>query len=105
MSEGSVLSLSGERKISILTHSVPAIQIEVSRLLPGTVSHLVSQAQGTFSDPIFWRQYSDLGFVFDDLSEVITEVRLILVDSSGKNQYTVFDFAPLLSSGALPHGL
>jgi uncharacterized protein YfaS (alpha-2-macroglobulin family) len=105
ISEGSVLSLSGEKKISILTRNVPAIQIEVSRLLPGTVSHLVSQTQGTFSDPTFWRQYSDLGFGFDDLSEVISEVRLVPVDNSGKNQYTVFDFAPLLSSGALPHGL
>ena len=35
ISEGSVLSLSGEKKISILTRNVPAIQIEVSRLLPG----------------------------------------------------------------------
>ena len=105
ISEGSVLSLSGEKKISILTRNVPAIQIEVSRLLPGTVSHLVSQTQGTFSDPTFWRQYGELGFGFDDLSEVISEVRLLPADSSGKNQYTVFDFAPLLSSGALPHGL
>src|SRR6266481_5517740 len=74
MSEGSVLSLSGERKISILTHSVPAIQIEVSRLLPGTVSHLVSQSEGTFSNPSFG-QYSASQFGFDDLSEVISEVR------------------------------
>ena len=29
ISEGSVLSLSGEKKISILTRNVPAIQIEV----------------------------------------------------------------------------
>ncbi len=105
ISEGSVLSLSGEKKISILTRNVPAIQIEVSRLLPGTVSHLVSQTQGTFSDPTFWRHYGALGFGFDDLSEVVSEVRVLPADSSGKNQYTVFDFAPLLSSGALPHGL
>jgi len=32
-------------------------------------------------------------------------VREIPADLSGKNQYTVFDFGPLLSSGALPHGL
>jgi len=104
ISEGSVLSLSGEKKISILTRNVPAIRIEVSRLLPGTVSHLVSQSQGNFSDPS-WRQYGDLGFGFDDLSEVISEVRLLPAEPSGKNQYSVFDFAPMLSSGALPHGL
>jgi uncharacterized protein YfaS (alpha-2-macroglobulin family) len=101
ISEGSVLSLSGEKKISILTRNVPAIQIEVSRLLPGSVSHLVSQTQGTFSAPT----YSNSTFGFDDLSEVISEVRQLPADPSGKNQYTVFDFGPLLSSGALPHGL
>jgi alpha-2-macroglobulin len=105
ISEGSVLSLSGEKKISILTRNVPAIQIEVSRLLPGTVSHLVSQTEGTFSDPTFWRQYGNSTFGFDDLSEVFSEVRQLPAEPSGKNQYTVFDFAPLLSSGALPHGL
>jgi alpha-2-macroglobulin len=105
ISEGSVLSLSGEKKISILTRNVAAIRIEVSRLLPGTVSHLVSQSQGTFSDPTFWRQYGDLGFGFDDLSEVTSEVRQLPAEPSGKNQYSVFDFGPLLSSGALPHGL
>ncbi|MGC2303302.1 alpha-2-macroglobulin [Candidatus Binatus sp.] len=105
ISEGSVLSLSGEKKISILTRNVPAIQIEVSRLLPGSVSHLVSQTEGTFSDPTFWRQYGNSTFGFDDLSEVISQVRELPAEPSGKNQYTVFDFGPLQSSGALPHGL
>jgi alpha-2-macroglobulin len=105
VSEGSVLSLSGEKKISILTRNVPAIQIEVSRLLPGSVSHLVSQSAGNFSDPTFWRQYGNSAFGFDDLSEVISQVRQLPAEPSGKNQYSVFDFAPLLSSGALPHGL
>lgn len=103
ISEGSVLSLPGEKKISILTRNVPAIRIEVSRLLSGTVSHLVSQTQGSFSNPTFWSQSGNFGF--DDLSEVISEVRVLPAEPSGKNEYTVFDFAPLLSSGALPHGL
>ena len=105
ISEGSVLSLSGEKKISILTRNVPALKIEVSRLLPGSVSHLVSQTQGNFSDPAFWNQYGQSAFGFDDLSEVFNDVRVLPADPTGKNQYTVFDFAPLLASGALPHGL
>ena len=103
VSEGSVLSLSGEKKISILTRSVDSIHIEVSRLLPGTVSHLVSQTNGTFSNPDFG--YSRMQFGFDDLAEVISQVRQLPSDPTGKNQYSVFDFAPMLSSGALPHGL
>ncbi len=34
-----------------------------------------------------------------------SEVRRIGADSSGRNQYMVFDFGPMLSSGAMPHGL
>ena len=88
VSQGSVLSLSGEKKISILTRSgTGAIHIEVSRLLPGSVSHLVSQTSGTFSNPDFG--YSRMQFGFDDLAEVISEVREIPPDLAGKNQYKI----------------
>src|SRR5260370_27213069 len=100
-SEGSVLSLTGEKKIAIVSRGVESMEIEVSRLLPGSVSHLVSQSQGSFSEPTFWR--SDFGF--DDLSQVFTEVRPLRVDPTGAPQYSIFDFGPLLSSGALPRGL
>ena len=105
VSEGSLLSLSGEKKISILTRNVDAIKIEVSRVLPGSVSHLVSQSGGTFSNPEFAGYYQGGGFGFDDLSEVFSEVRHLGHDPSGKNRYVVFDFAPLQSNGALPRGL
>ncbi len=100
-SSGSLLSLAGEKKISIVSRGVAAMQIEVSRLLPGSVSHLVSQTNGTFTQP----RFSTWAFNFDDLSQVFTQVRPLINDPTGKNQYSVFDFAPLLSSGALPRGL
>src|SRR5579863_2026272 len=100
-SAGSLLSLAGEKKISIVSRGVGAMQIEVSRLLPGSVSHLVSQTNGTFTQPQFWSSQFNL----DDLSQVFTQVRPLAEDPSGRNQYSVFDFAPLLASGALPRGL
>lgn len=59
-STGSLLSLSGEHKISIVSRGIDAMQIEVSRLLPGSVSHLVSQTSGGFSEPSFWS--SEFGY-------------------------------------------
>ncbi|MBN2244566.1 MAG: hypothetical protein JW755_01845, partial [Candidatus Aminicenantes bacterium] len=53
MSEGSLLSLSGEKKISILTRNLPAVRVELSRVLPGQINHLVSQTRGNFKDPYF----------------------------------------------------
>jgi hypothetical protein len=72
----------------------------VSRLLPGSVSHLVAQSRGGFSQPSFFPTFG-----FDDLSEVFTEIRPLAPDAAGTPQYSVFDFGPLLSNGALPHGL
>jgi len=100
-SAGSVLSLSGEKKISIVSRGVDAMQIEVSRLLPGSVSHLVSQTQGSFSRPDFRNPQ----FGYDDVSQVFTVVRPLPFDAAAAVQYSVFDFGPLLSSGALPRGL
>jgi alpha-2-macroglobulin len=104
VSEGSLLSLSGEKKISILTRGVDSVQIDVSRLLPDTVSHLVGLSGGTFSNPQFLSYFQN-SIGLDDLSQVFTEVRHIGVNPAGRNQYIVFDFAPLMSNGALPHGL
>jgi uncharacterized protein YfaS (alpha-2-macroglobulin family) len=100
-SSGSVLSLSGEKKISIVSRGIDSMQIEVSRLLPGSVSHLVSQTQGSFSQPKFFN--SEFGL--DDLSQIFTEIRPLTITQADSPQYSVFDFGPLQASGALPRGL
>ena len=113
VSEGAVLSLTGERKLSIRTRSVDAIRLEVSRILPGSLSHLVSQSGGPFQNP----QFAETGggyrsgypaardFGLDNLSEIFSEVRTFPPDPSGRNHYTELDFSSLLSSGATPRGL
>ncbi len=68
VAEGSLLSLSGERKISFLCRSVDAVRIQVSRLLPGTVSYLVSQTNGPFSNPNIFHDYGRRAFNQDDLT-------------------------------------
>src|SRR5260370_22892682 len=50
-SEGSVLSLTGEKKISIVSPRGESMEIQVSRLLPRSATHLASQQQGSFSQP------------------------------------------------------
>jgi hypothetical protein len=78
------------------------VQIDVSRLLPDTVSHLVGLSGGTFSNPQFLSYFQN-SIGLDDLSQVFTEVRHIGVNPAGRNQYIVFDFAPLMSNETLPH--
>jgi alpha-2-macroglobulin len=53
LSQGSLLALSGERKVAILTRDLPGVQMEIGRILPGQLQHLISQSNGTFSSPEF----------------------------------------------------
>ncbi|MBW6477457.1 MAG: alpha-2-macroglobulin, partial [Chromatiales bacterium] len=51
--EGSVLSLSGERRLGLLSRNLEALQVSVARVLPGQLNHLVTQSHGDISNPIF----------------------------------------------------
>jgi len=99
--DGAILSLSGERKLSILTRNLRAVQFELSRLLPGAIPALVSLTSGRFERP----QPVTQAFGIDNVAEVFREVRAIAPDPSGAAQYTSFDFAPFLARGARPQGL
>ncbi|MEJ2201357.1 MAG: MG2 domain-containing protein, partial [Desulfuromonadaceae bacterium] len=51
--DGSMLSLGGEHRLSLLTRGLVALQVKVGRLLPGQINHLVSQTSGDIKDPYF----------------------------------------------------
>ncbi len=53
LSQGSLLALSGERKVAILTRDLPGVQMEIGRILPGQLQHLITQSNGAFSSPEF----------------------------------------------------
>jgi uncharacterized protein YfaS (alpha-2-macroglobulin family) len=53
MGEGSLLALSGEKKVALLTRDLPGVKVELGRIMPGQVQHLVSQTYGDFGHPSF----------------------------------------------------
>ena len=53
LSQGSLLSLSGERKVVALVRDLPGVRIDIGRVLPDQLQHLVSQSEGSFSNPVF----------------------------------------------------
>ncbi len=64
LSQGALLSMSGEKKVAVLVRDLPGVRVEIARVLPGQLQHLVSQASGKFDKPSF---YGRLGP--DDLTE------------------------------------
>lgn len=55
--EGSVLTYSGNHKLSVVTRGVPRVKFTIGKLLEKQIYHLVSQTNGDISDPDFinWR--------------------------------------------------
>jgi uncharacterized protein YfaS (alpha-2-macroglobulin family) len=97
---GALLSLSGEKKVSILARDVAGLRFEVSHVLPGRVAHLVSQSAGTFAAPEFYGSFGA-----DDLTERFEEKRPLGKKGPGKAQYTSFDLTQYLERGGGHSGL
>ncbi|MBK6972546.1 MAG: alpha-2-macroglobulin [Sterolibacteriaceae bacterium] len=53
LSQGALLALSGEKKVALLVRDLPGVKVDIGRVLPGQLQHLVSQSSGKFSVPDF----------------------------------------------------
>lgn len=91
---GSLLALSGPKLLNVLSRDVPAMKVEVSRLLPRQLQHLVSQTRGNFTQP----QFNSYGFNEDNLAERLSRTERLPALEPGKPAYTALDLAPYLKS-------
>ncbi|TXK62053.1 hypothetical protein FU658_09385 [Alkalisalibacterium limincola] len=57
--EGSLLSLRGERRVSIVSRNTDALRLEIGRILPGQLHHLASGHRGSLSEPHLWQLGED----------------------------------------------
>ena len=94
LSQGSLLALSGERKVAVLVRDLPGLQMEVGRILPSQLQHLISQTNGRFSDASF--NYGSIDA--DNLSERF-EKNIPLRLTPGKAHYEALDLSEYLSKG------
>ena len=93
LQNGALLSLSGEKKVSLYARDIDAVKFEVGRVLPGQLHHLVSQSSGRFQHPEF---YSSYRFDVDNISELFESVQTLPKVAHGKAQYTSFDLSKYL---------
>lgn len=95
MYDGALLSLSGEKKLTVLSRDVEALSFELGRVMPDQINHLISQSGGQFKSPYFNNQ----GFDQDNISERFSEVRELRHLPHGKTQYSAFDLSNYLTAG------
>ena len=92
---GALLALGGERKVSLFARDVPAVRIEIGRVLPHQLQHMVSMNRGTFAQPSF-------NYAADEsnLAEFFREVRRLPAGRPGKPLYEAVDLGRYLMDGA-----
>lgn len=84
---GSLLALSGARTLNVLTRDVPALRVELARLLPQQIQHLVTQTRGSFSTP----EFHNWAISEENLTERFTHTERLDALPPGTPQYTALD--------------
>jgi len=107
MSDGSILSLSGERKLPIYSIGIDKLYLEIDKINQQEINHLISQTSryNFFQNPTFINEHS---FNEYNISEVFKEE--VIVNSRGLHlpHYTDLDFSKyfnLEDSGSYSKGL
>ncbi|KGM40530.1 alpha-2-macroglobulin [Aquabacterium sp. NJ1] len=92
VSQGSLLALSGDKKLPILVRDLPGVQVEIARMLPQQLHMLMSQSSGDFSKPNFYQ-----GVTPDHLAERF-ERKIPLKLKPGRSHYETVDFGEYLKT-------
>jgi uncharacterized protein YfaS (alpha-2-macroglobulin family) len=95
--QGGLLALNGERKLSIRSRGLNAIEYEIARVATTQINHLVSQTEGRFEHPHF--RDSDL-FDQENISRIALEQQGIALENKWKANYSAFDFSEHLRKPA-----
>lgn len=93
LSQGALLALSGEKKVAVLVRDLPGIKVELGRVLPTQLQHLISQADGDFSNPTFYGRFGQ-----DNLAEHFERKVPLPNLKHGKAHYEAVDMAEYLKA-------
>lgn len=94
VSDGALLSLRGERKLTVVSRNLPGMQLDIARILPDQLQHLVHFNQGTYAEPSL-----DYSLDFDALSERFGIQQPLPGGQPGKSRYDGVDLGTYLADG------
>lgn len=101
LSQGALLPMSGEKKVAVLVRDLPGLRVELARVQPAQLQHLVSQTQGNFSNPEFIGSFGA-----DNMTDRFERKIPLPGLQRGKPHYEAIDLAEYLAKdGELKRGL
>jgi alpha-2-macroglobulin len=98
MADGSLLSLSGDKRVSVVSRNVPGMKLTIGRVLPDQIQHLVSFNEGTFTKPDISGRIGE-----DHIVERFDDTRTFPKGDPGKAHYEGVDLGQYLKEGK--HGV
>ena len=94
MADGALLSLSGDKRVSVVARNVPAMEMEIARVLPDQLQHLVTFNNGSYAKPSLW------GIQPDNITERFVQKIAFAANEPGKAQFQGIDLGQYLGAGA-----
>ena len=94
MADGSLLSMSGSKRISVVSRNLPGMRVEIGRVLPDQLQHLVSLNQGSYAHPELSYAFSE-----DHIVERFEQKRSFPKGDPAKAHYEGLDLGQYLKEG------
>jgi len=99
--DGAVLSLSGSRRLSILSRGIPGYRVEVGRLKSAQINHLISQTSGDIKSPYF----ENYNFSMENITHITRHTVNLDVKHPAKANYSSLDMSTYLPRNKNQFGL
>ncbi|HEY6925072.1 MAG TPA: alpha-2-macroglobulin, partial [Steroidobacteraceae bacterium] len=97
--QGSLLALSGDKALTVMTRGVATVHVEAGRLLPAQIQHLVTQTSGDFDAPVF----NNYNFDASNITERFADKIELPTLKPGTAHYTAISLARYLSHESADH--
>lgn len=91
---GSLLSMSGSKRVSVVSRNLPGFKLVVGRVLPDQLQHLVSLNVGNFSHPQLQGDFDE-----NQIVERHVELGIVPGNDPAKATYTGVDLGKYLADG------
>lgn len=98
--DGTILTLSGEHTLTVMSRGLNGVEMDVARILPSEVNHLISQSGGDMRHR-YWKNYA---FNEENISEKFTETRNLAMTRKTEAQYTALNLSRYLGT-PVRHGV
>ncbi len=96
MHRGSLLAMSGEKTLTVFSRNIPGMRVEVGRLLPRQLQHLVSQSHGEYDTP----QFHNWAFDSANITERFEKIVSLPPAAPGQAQYEAVNLGEYLTADA-----